>query len=194
MPEAHETDDVLVAQAQGGDTAAFGQLVERHQDALFSGISRLVSRREDAEDLTQEAFVKAYRGIGRFQGRAKFTTWLYSIAMNVVISYRRRKGALRYGNPISLHEGADPDGRPIDVPDPGRQPDVVTEHHEMRERIEDGIAQLDEEHRTVVVLRDIQGFDYETISGLLACPIGTVKSRLHRARVVLREQLKDLIA
>jgi RNA polymerase sigma-70 factor (ECF subfamily) len=194
MPEAHETDDALVAQAQGGDTAAFGQLVERHQDTLFNGISRLVRRREDAEDLTQEAFVKAFRGIGRFQGRAKFTTWLYSIAMNVVISYRRRKGAQRRGNPISLHEGADPDGRPIDATDPGRQPEVVAEHREVRERIEDGIAQLDEEHRTVVVLRDIQGFDYETISDLLACPVGTVKSRLHRARLALREQLKDLIA
>jgi RNA polymerase sigma-70 factor (ECF subfamily) len=194
MPEAHETDAVLVAQAQGGDTAAFGQLVERHQDTLFNGISRLVRRREDAEDLMQEAFIKAYRGIGSFQGRAKFTTWLYSIAMNVVISYRRKKGALRHGNPISLHEGADPDGRPIDARDPGRRPDVVAEHREVRERIEDGIARLDDEHRTVVVLRDLQGFAYETISGLLECPIGTVKSRLHRARLALREQLKDLTA
>lgn len=194
MPEAHETDAALVVRAQSGETAAFGQLVERHQDALFNGICRLVNRREDAEDLTQETFVKAYRGIGRFQGRSKFYTWLYSIAMNVVISYRRRKGALRHGNPISLHEGADPDGRPIDVPDPGRRPDVVTEHREVQERIEQGIAQLDDEHRTVVVLRDIQGFGYEAIGELLDCPIGTVKSRLHRARLTLRETLKDLIA
>jgi len=194
MPEAHEMDAALVARARGGESAAFGQLVERHQDALFNGICRLVSRREDAEDLTQETFVKAYRGIGRFQGRSKFYTWLYSIAMNVVISYRRRKGALRHGNPISLHEGADPDGRPIDTPDPGRRPDVVAEHREVQERIEQGIAHLDDEHRTVVVLRDIQGFDYETIGELLGCPIGTVKSRLHRARLTLREKLKDLIA
>lgn len=193
MPQAHEADEVLVAKARRGDARAFGLLVERYQDALFNGICRMVGQREDAEDLAQEVFLKAYRHIASFEGRSSLYTWLYSIAINVVISHRRRTGSRRRLNPISLHEGGEGE-RPLEVADRSATPDVLSEHHELGERIEQAIAQLDDEQRTIVVLRDIEGFDYEEIGTLLGCPQGTVKSRLHRARLVLRERLKDLLA
>ena len=174
MPQAHRADDDLVTKARRGDVAAFGDLVARHQDALFNGICRMVGQREDAEDLAQEVFLKAYRHIARFEGRSSFYTWLYSIAINVVISHRRKLGARRRKSTVSL-DARDGD-RSFDVADDAATPDVASQHH-----------------RTIVVLRDIEGFDYEEIGKLLGCPQGTVKSRLHRARLALREQLKDLV-
>ncbi len=192
MPQAHPADDDLVARARDGDVAAFGKLVERYQDALFNGISRMVGQREDAEDLAQEVFVKAFRSIRRFEGRSSFYTWLYSIAVNAVISHRRKLGARRRQDTFSL-DAAGGDDRPLDLADPADAPDVVSQQHELGERIERAIAQLDDDHRTIVVLRDIEGFDYETIGTMLGCPQGTVKSRLHRARLALREQLEDMV-
>jgi len=194
MPQAQEDDAILVAQAQRGDAGAFGRLVERYQDALFNGIYRMVSQREDAEDLAQEAFVKAFRGIASFEGRSSIYTWLYSIAINLVISFRRKTGSTRRLNPLPLHEGSDGSGWRLDVADDCEPPDGAAERRELRERIEQAIQDLDDDYRLVVVMRDIEGFDYDTIAELLGCPQGTVKSRLHRARVVLREQLKDLLA
>jgi len=193
MPQAQEADEVLVARAQRGDVAAFGSLVERYQDALFNGICRLVRQRQDAEDLAQEAFVKAHRGIVAFEGRSSFYTWLYSIAHNLVISYRRRTGSRRHLNPVSLQQSTDDDGRGFEVHDGAELPDASAERRELRIRIEEAIEQLDGDYRTVVVMRDIEGFDYQTIARLLGCPQGTIKSRLHRARLALREQLKDLV-
>jgi len=191
MPERLEGDDRLVAQAQRGDAAAFGRLVERHQDALFNGICRMVNQRQDAEDLAQEVFVKAFRNIARFEGRSAFYTWLYSIAVNAVISHRRKAGTRRRLAAVSLDAGTD--DQAIDVADCSTLPDVAAEHHELGDRIEQAIARLDDEQRVMVVLRDIEGFDYEAIGTMLGCPQGTVKSRLHRARLALREQLKDLV-
>jgi len=194
MAQAQEPEELLVARARRGDPAAFGVLVERHQDALFNGIHRMVRRREDAEDLAQEAFVKAYRAIGGFEGRSSLFTWLYSIAINLVISHRRKMGSKRRLNPVSLSEGSDDDGRGFEVEDSTERPDATVERYELRGQIEQAISQLEDDYRDVVVLRDIEGFDYETIAGLLGCPQGTVKSRLHRARLALREQLKDVVA
>jgi len=193
MLQPHEADDLLVARARDGDTAAFARLVERYQDALFNGICRMVGQRADAEDLAQETFVKAFRGMAAFEGRSRFYTWLYSIAVNVVISYRRKVGSRRSGNPVSLHASADAEGRPIDVADRSPGPEVASERREVRPRIEEAIAQLDAGRRALIVMRDIEGFDYETLARLLACPLGTVKSRVHRARLALRELLRDLV-
>jgi RNA polymerase sigma-70 factor (ECF subfamily) len=193
MPQAQEADEVLVARAQRGDAAAFGLLVRRYQDALFNGVYRMLGQREDAEDLAQEAFVKAHRGIGRFEGRSSFYTWLYSIARNLVISHRRKMGSRRHLNPLSIHEGSDNGGPSFDIHDKAERPGAAAERRELRLRIEGAIEQLDDDYRSVVVMRDIEGFDYRTIARLLGCPQGTVKSRLHRARLALREQLKDLV-
>lgn len=195
MPQGQENEDALVARARRGDTAAFGQLVERYQDALFNGIYRMVSRREDAEDLAQETFVRAFRAIARFQGRSSLYTWLYSIAMNLVISHRRKAStAAGRANPLSLQQLHDGDGRPLELNSHGERPEDDAERHERHQLLHEAIGRLEEEHRTVVVLRDIEGFDYQAIAELLGCPRGTVKSRLHRARLALREELKDLLA
>ncbi|MFP4057640.1 MAG: sigma-70 family RNA polymerase sigma factor [Candidatus Brocadiia bacterium] len=193
MPEAHAGDDLLVARAQSGDVEAFGQLVERYQDALYNGIHRMVASRQDAEDLAQEAFVKAFRGIEAFRSRSSFYTWLYAIAVNVAISHRRKQGSSRRLNPVSIQATADETGHAMDVVDQGPRPEEPAANREAGQRIEEAIDQLDDDHRTVVVLRDIEGFDYQTIAGMLDCPQGTVKSRLHRARLALREMLKDLV-
>ncbi len=193
MPGLDEADGQLVAKAQRGDTAAFGSLVERYQDPLFNGVYRMVGQREEAEDLAQEAFVKAFRGIGRFEGRSSFYTWLYSIAFNLVISYRRKTGSARHLNPLSLNHGGGDDGPGLEAQDASEGPDAQAQRGETRQRIEAAIAELDAEHRAVIVMRDIEGFDYETIAEVLGCPQGTVKSRLHRARLALREMLKDLV-
>ena len=194
MAEVDEADEFLVAQAQRGDVAAFGRLVERYQDALFNGVHRMVSQREDAEDLAQEAFVKAFRGIGAFEGRSSFYTWLYSIAYNVVVSHRRKVGSARHLNPVSLHAGAGEGGGGFEAEDNSERPDATVERGELHERLELAIAGLEDGHREVIVMRDIEGFDYQAIAEVLGCPEGTVKSRLHRARQALREQLKDLLA
>ncbi|MBM4042300.1 MAG: sigma-70 family RNA polymerase sigma factor [Planctomycetes bacterium] len=194
MAEVDAADELLVAQAQRGDAAAFGRLVERYQDALFNGVHRMVSQREDAEDLAQEAFVKAFRGIGAFEGRSSFYTWLYSIAYNVVVSHRRKVGSARHLNPLPLHEGAEGGGRGYEAEDDAERPDATVERAELHERLEVAIAGLEGDYREVVVMRDIEGFDYQAIAEVLGCPEGTVKSRLHRARQALREQLKDLLA
>lgn len=193
MSEVEQADELLVVQAQRGDAAAFGLLVERHQDALFNGIHRMVSQREDAEDLAQEAFVKAFRALGGFQGRSSFYTWLYSIAVNLVISHRRKTGSARHLNPLSFQGGSDDEGRGLDVADDVERPDHAAERREMKQQVERAIAQLEDEFRTVIVMRDIEGFDYQTIAEVLGCPAGTVKSRLHRARLALRDQMKDLV-
>ncbi|HUT37552.1 MAG TPA: sigma-70 family RNA polymerase sigma factor [Planctomycetota bacterium] len=193
MARVDEADELLVAEAQRGDVAAFGQLVERYQDALFNGVSRMVSQREDAEDLAQEAFVKAFRGIGAFEGRSSFYTWLYSIAFNVVVSHRRKVGSARHLRPLSLHEGSEDDGRGHQVEDNAERPGAAIERRELRERLELAIADLADDYREVIVMRDIEGFGYQAIAEVLGCPEGTVKSRLHRARQALREQLKDLL-
>jgi len=193
MPRVEEADELLVAQAQRGDAAAFGQLVERYQDALFNGVCRMVSQREDAEDLAQEAFVKAFRGIGAFEGRSSFYTWLYSIAYNVVVSHRRKVGSARHLNPVSLREGTEGDGRGCEVEDNSERPGAAVERRELHERLEQAIAGLEDGYREMIVMRDIEGFDYQGIAEVLGCPEGTVKSRLHRARHALREQLKDLL-
>ncbi len=194
MAEVDEADELLVAQARRGDAGAFGRLVERYQDALFNGVHRMVSQREDAEDLAQEAFVKAYRGIGAFEGRSSFYTWLYSIAYNVVVSHRRKVGSARHLNPVSLHEGSEDGGWGCEAEDDSERPDATVERSELHARLEGAIAGLEDDYREVIVMRDIEGFDYQAIAEVLGCPEGTVKSRLHRARQALREQLKDLLA
>jgi len=193
MPEARENDELLVARAQRGDSAAFGQLVERYQDAIYNGISRMVARREDVEDLAQEVFLKAYRGIARFDGRSALYTWLYSIAINTVISHRRKVGARANVGPMPGHDDED-EGGTFELADEADPPDAIAEQRELRAMVERAIDRIDPEYRVALVLRDVEGFDYETIADLLGVPQGTVKSRIHRARSALREQFKDAVA
>lgn len=183
---------VLVESARSGDMNAFSRLVAQYQDRVLNTCWRISGRLEDAEDLAQETFLKALESIAAFRRQSCFYTWLFRIAVNVSISHRRRKGRMPR---LSLHCG---DGRPdwTDLPaGDGQAPDPAARLTAMETRrlVQEGLESLDDEHRSVIVLRDIEGFDYRQIAEILEVPEGTVKSRLHRARMELRDRLKRVL-
>ena len=179
-------DALLIDEALGGVSAAFGQLVQKYQDRLYNTIVHVAGSTEEALDVVQEAFVQAFLKLDTFQRTAAFYTWLYRIAFNVAISRRRRMRTT-----VSVDEAREATG---DEP-ASRDPDP-TERLEREERagqVQAALATLSDEHRAVLVLREIDGCCYETIADMLDLPVGTVRSRLHRARLQLREQLKGVL-
>ncbi|NUQ60946.1 MAG: sigma-70 family RNA polymerase sigma factor [Pirellulales bacterium] len=179
-------DSQLIAETLAGQTAAFGQLVRKYQDRLYNTVVHIAGSVEDSRDIVQEAFVQAFLKLDTFQQTSAFYTWLYRIAFNVAASHRRRRKPT-----ISVELVRETTGQEPADPRPG--PEQRLEEAERRRHIEQAIAALSEEHRTVLVLREIDGCCYETIAEILELPIGTVRSRLHRARLQLREQLKEVL-
>lgn len=176
------TDQQLLELALGGDSEAFGQLVRRYQDQLFNSIRHVVGSHADAEDIVQDAFVQAYRKLATFRQHCAFYTWLYRIALNLVYTHGRRqriRAKLSHAQPISEFDSSDPQGTPADQ----------LAQRERAQQIGAALQALSDEHRTILVMRGVEGFDYETIAELLAVSPGTVRSRLHRARIQLREKL-----
>ncbi len=189
MPEALPSDADLIARTREGDAEAFGRLVERNQDYVYNLVYHLVGGEQDAEDIAQEVFVRAYKGIGRFEGRAKFSTWLYGIMLNCVRSFWRRRARRRT---FTLGPGGEDDEDERPEPESGGDnPFEATMREERIETVRSAIAELDHELREIVVLRDIHGLPYEELAEVLDLPAGTVKSRLHRARSVLKEKLES---
>lgn len=185
-----QTDTHLVEQASAGDREAFSELVRRHQDFVYGVIQRLVSDRDRAADLTQETFLRAWRGLHHFSGGAAFSTWLYRIARNVVISGARYDAA-RPKIRASLDDEDNKVGVGLAAEDEG--PGTHAHREETRELVRAAIETLGQEQREVVVLRDLVGKSYEEISELVGVPVGTVRSRLHRARRELKRELERLI-
>jgi RNA polymerase sigma-70 factor, ECF subfamily len=184
-------DTRLIEQTLHGSTAqeqqgAFGQLVRKYQDRLFNTVLQVVALREEAEDVVQEAFVQAYLKLSSFHGHSAFYTWLYRIAFNVSVSRRRRKK-----NESSLEAAREASGS--DPADDVESPQENMLRQERAGMVHAALASLSEEHRTILVLRELEGFEYEQISDILDLPTGTVRSRLHRARLHLREQLKEML-
>jgi len=178
-------DRTLIAHALGGDTAAFGELVHRHQDRLYNTVYRLLDNAEDAQDVVQEAFLNAYQSLRLFKGDAQFFTWLYRIAVNSAISLRRKRR-------VVLTTDTPPAGRVILEPMDDSEftnPSHALERAEDERRLQNALNRLTPEYRTVLVLKEIEGLKYEEIAAALQVPIGTVRSRLHRARLELRQQL-----
>ena len=185
-----DVDRPLVEAAAAGDQAAFGQLVQRHQARLYNLARALVGDPAEAEDLTQESFVRAWRAIGRFRGDAAFGTWLYRVALNVIRSHLSRRGK-RAGVWGWWQRQTSPDAAPSidDRPDPrDLESDVAR-----RDAIDRALATLPPDMRLVVTLRDLEGLEYRDIARLLQLPIGTVESRLFRARRRLRPLLEPLV-
>lgn len=178
-------DASLIDATLAGDTEAFGQLVERYQDRLYNGLLRFLGSAEDARDATQDAFLQALTKLGSFRRQSAFYTWLYRIGMNMAMSRRRR--ARPNVSIDRLHEetGAEPEGR---CP----PPDAPAEAAERAVKVEAALARLADDHRQVVILREIEDCSYETIAEMMEVPIGTVRSRLFRARMQLREHLEEL--
>jgi RNA polymerase sigma-70 factor (ECF subfamily) len=184
----------LVQASKSGDTAAYGELVRRHQDRVFNVCWRICGNRTEAEDLAQETFVKAFEAIGRFDGRARFYTWLFRIAANLAISAGRRE---RRAKTVSLDRGPRlveqdeaPAGERLAAETP--TPEEMAMDREAQKLVVSALAELDEEYRVVVTLRDLESLSYEEIAEVLELPVGTVKSRLHRGRLALRERLAPL--
>ncbi|MEK6798866.1 MAG: sigma-70 family RNA polymerase sigma factor [Planctomycetota bacterium] len=179
-----------------GETEAFSALVWKYQDRLFNTCWRICGNLEDARELTQEAFLKAFEGLATFRQEAGFYTWIYRVAVNLALSHRRTAGRRRT---VSLEAAASVQGaqaaelvrrvRENENDEPGRPAGDA----ELHGAIARALQALDDEHRAVVVLRDLEGFDYQEIGEILEIPPGTVKSRLHRARMALREVLTPLI-
>ena len=180
-------DDRLIADCLKGQTAAFGELVRRYQDRLFNTVFRLVDSAEDAQDVVQEAFLHAYQSLDRFKGESQFFTWLYRIAVNSAISLKRKQRIV-----VSLHGDREGQGgvpEPHDVSELS-QPDLVLERADEERRIQAALNRLSPEHRAVLILKDLEDQKYETMAEILQVPIGTIRSRLHRARLELREVLE----
>ena len=183
----------LVRQAQGGDTEAFDELVSRFRSRVFGMIYNMVHNEQDAWDLAQDSFLKAWKSIGRFRGQSSFYTWIYRIVMNVTIDWLRKKqvkgSGAEFDDSIQLKE-IDPASRT--VPHAGFQPHQHMEHQEIRTRIEAAIAQLSPEHRAVILMKEIEDMQYHEIAESLGCSIGTVMSRLFYARKKLQNLLRDV--
>ena len=183
----------LVKQCQAGNTEAFDQLVTRYRTRVFAMIYNMVHNEQDAWDLAQDSFVKAWKSIGRFRGRSSFYTWIYRIVMNVTIDWLRKKqvkgAGAEFNDAIQLKE-IEPASRTLPTADP--LPHERMEQSEIRARIDNAIAQLSPEHRAVILMKEIEEMQYHEIAEALGCSIGTVMSRLFYARKKLQNLLKDV--
>lgn len=175
----------LIERAGSGDQDAFGLLVERYQNKVYHQALRMVSNPEDAWDVAQEAFFKAWQGLPRFQGESAFSTWLYRLTNNAAIDLLRREKRHRGGQSL------DDEALPLAslLADPAPTPQQQLEQKELLSAVEEGLARLSEEHRQVLVLREVNGLSYEEIARALELSVGTVKSRIARARTALAKFL-----
>ena len=178
-------DDRFIEQTLSGDSAAFGYLVQKYQDRLFNTLAHIVGCTEEAQDVAQETFLIAFRKLETFKRRSSLYTWLYRIAMNKWISNCRRNREKNTG-PHGLSGGHEP----IDSSDSAQS---QMERSERITQIRNAILNLEDRHRSVLVLKDIDGCCYEEIAEILQVPIGTVRSRLHRARMQLRLKLSQVL-
>jgi RNA polymerase sigma-70 factor, ECF subfamily len=181
---AREPDQPLIRKCLEGQSQAFGDLVLRYQDRLYTAISRVVQSAEDSQDVVQEAFLHAYQHLGSFKGDAEFFTWLYRIAVNAALSLHRK----RTPRPLGFWFGTGA-FEPVD-PSRAAQPDQGLEQAEEIVAVQQALARLSDEHRAVLVLKDIEGMKYEEMAEALGLPLGTIRSRLHRARLELRALLE----
>jgi RNA polymerase sigma-70 factor, ECF subfamily len=187
-------DAKLIRHSLDRDKDAFGELVRRYQDRIFATVFRILGNAEDAREMAQEAFFRAFSKLETFREGARFSTWLYTIALNLTRSELRKRKTRRNTRPISLTAMINgDDDRGFDPPSPDEGPAEMIGNRELYGLALKAIGELDPEAREVVVLRDMQEFSYEEISEVIGCPLGTVRSRLHRAREQLRERLTPLL-
>jgi len=180
-----DNDRQLIADCLGGQRDAFGELVSRYQARLYNAAIRLVDNPEDAADVVQDAFLNAFQSLHSFKGDAEFFTWLYRIAFNTAISLKRKRRAAISLDSVGPEGGIDPDD-PSEYVKPG----LALERSEEEQQLQEAMVRLSHEHREVLVLKDIEGMRYEDIAEILKVPIGTIRSRLHRARLELRDLLQ----
>jgi len=182
----------LVARAKGGDLAAYDELVKRYQERIYATVYHMTANHEDANDLAQETFIKAYKALKSFKGDSSFYTWIYRIAVNKTINFLKQR---RNRNHMSLNDmdfnvEHDPDLVALVSNDTPRRDARISE---LQEKLNEALLKLSEVHRMVVVLHDVQGLPHEEISRIMDCNVGTVRSRLFYARQQLQAFLSDYL-
>lgn len=184
------SESEYIKRCQEGDQEAFGQLVTMYENKILNYCYRMLGDRTDAEDATQEVFVKLYRFIGSFTGQSAFSTWLYKIASNVCLDFLR-KNKRHTVDTVSLHQqNAEGEEFLLNIEDKGRTPYESAQMNEAQRALFAALSQLNEEQRKVVVLRDVEGLSYEEIAAVTGLATGTVKSRINRARQALKKLLE----
>ena len=209
LPPGVQTRDrevALMLKARSGDRSAYGQIVVLYQDRLFNALLRMVGEPEEARELTQESFARGLEKIETFRGEASPYTWLFRIGMNLAISNLRRSQRVRMfsldgtdhtgnGSPQGSSSGSsrrrDQAAALIDrvASARGDSPDQAAERNELHQVVLDALGRIDAEYRAVLVMRDVEGFDYQQMADVLSLPLGTLKSRLFRARMALKDEL-----
>ncbi len=185
-------DQALITRARQEDGAAYDELIRRYQERIYATIYHMTSNHEDANDLTQEAFIKAYRALKSFKGNSSFYTWIYRIAVNKTINFlKQRKNQYHLSlNDLDFNAEHDPDlVALVSEKTPRRELDLV----ELQEKLNGAMQKLSETHRLVVTLHDIQGLSHEEIGKIMGCNVGTVRSRLFYARQQLQAYLSDYL-
>jgi RNA polymerase sigma-70 factor (ECF subfamily) len=187
------TDSEVVAAYLAGDRRAFDELVERYQRRLLNFVYRTIGDRERGEDLVQEVFIRVHRHLHRFDQTKKFSTWIYTIASNLAKNELRNRSR----NPLVLFQTIkknwDADHRPLQFEDTQSKPDDMFRKRHLKELVDWAVAQLPEHHRMVFVLRELEGKSYEEIAEITDCNLGTVKSRLNRARARFAQVIEPRI-
>ncbi|NLD50301.1 MAG: sigma-70 family RNA polymerase sigma factor [Clostridiaceae bacterium] len=184
-----EFERELVERAKTGDVEAFEQLIEGCEKKVFNIAFRMIANYEDAKEVAQEVFIRAFKSISKFKGDSLFSTWIYKITTNVCLDEIRKRKNKKI---ISLAEEIEIDGNEVkrQIRDEGPGPESEAESNEVKKAVIDSINSLPEDYKTVIVLRDIHGFSYEEIAKFINCPEGTVKSRINRARQSLKNILQ----
>ena len=188
---ASDTDQQLVQRAQRGDLRAFDLLVLKYQGRIAALVGRYVSDAGEVEDVTQEAFIKAYRALGKFRGDSAFYTWLYRIAANAAKNHLVAKGRRpRADATIEDAEGFDEGGMLSE----SASPEALAMGGELAEVVESAMNELPDELRAALMLREFEGLSYDDIADVLGCPVGTVRSRIFRAREAIDQRVKEQIS
>ena len=175
-----EEEDELISLVRKGDKASFEKLVLENQKKVYNLALRMVGNEEDAFDMSQEAFIKAYNSIAFFRGDSKFSVWLFRLTTNVCLDFLRSEGRKPH-NSLSFI-GEDNEEKEIEIPDDRFSPETIVEKTELREAVNKGLLSLPKDYRAVLLLREIDGLSYEEIAEALSLEVGTVKSRIFRAR------------
>jgi len=186
--------DTLVSSALHGDFTAFDRIMSMYKERLYSVIYNMTFNHEDAADLTQEAFVKAFRSLSKFKRKSSFFTWLYRIGVNLTLTHLKKKRARKFFSFDQIFNGEVSNREVSDISSNERSSVKVTLLNELHQKLNEALSRLSDKHRTIVVLFEIDGLSHKEIAGIMKCTEGTVRSRLHYAKQQLQSHLSDYVS